>query len=163
MAQDLESARTLFGDAKVSEAIGGSSSDNPLNAVQNPRTKQDFEELAEAITKAIVDKFGQKPLYNHFADRLARGICLPLKHLDVKQVSSTINTLSNDKQKQEKEASGLGKKGKGKAKPQLGAVGAGAAKSAVTGRGYSADLEAHDVAMDDDFDDFVSLRHEHFV
>lgn len=156
MAQDLEAARSLFGDAKVADAIGGGGgSDNPLNAVQNPRTKQDWQKLAEAISKSIVDSHSTKPLYPTFVEELVRSLCLPLKHLDVKQVNSTITALSNEKQKQEKDAQGTGKKGKGKGKPQLGVVGAGAAKAAVGGRGYAADLEAHDVAMDDDFDDFV--------
>ena len=154
MAQDLESARSLFGDAKLADAVGGS--DNPLNAVQNPKTKQDYKELSDAISKAIVDAHGSKPLYPYFVEELVRSLCLPLKHLDAKQVNSSITALSNEKQKQEKDAQGGGKKGK-KGKPQLGTVGAGAAKSAVTGRGYAADLEAHDMAMDDDFDDFVSI------
>ena len=152
MAADLESARSLFGDAKLAEAVGV---DNPLHAVPNPRTKQDFKELSDAISKAIVDAHGNKPLYPSFVEEMVRSLCVPLKHLDAKTVNSTLTALTSEKQKQEKEASGTGKKGK-KGKPQLGTVGAGAAKSAVTGRGYAADLEAHDVAMDDEFDDFVS-------
>lgn len=156
IAADLDAASALFGDASISngDAVAGTS--NPLLAIPKPKTKNDFEELSDLLSKAIIDLHGNKPLYAHFVDHFVRNIAMPLKDLDVKKAASTLTALGNEKQRQAKEASGAGKKGgKGKAKPSLGAVAAGNAKAGVAGRGYSADLDAHDTAMDDDFDDFM--------
>ena len=152
MQQDLENARSLFGDATIAAAAaaagnpngvslsllnGGETPNDALAAFSNPKTKQDFEALSEALAKQIIDLHGSKPLYAHFVDTFVRALCLPLKDLDVKKSASTLTALGNEKQRLAKEASGTGKKGgKGKVKPSLGAMAAaGGAKTAVTGRG----------------------------
>lgn len=147
MQQDLENAQSLFGESTISESTGG----NPLTSVPNPRTKQDYDALAENIAKAVVDLYGAKPLFPGFVESLCRALNVPLKDLDVKKVASTLSALGNEKQQA---AKGPAKKGK-KGKPSLGTVagGGGGAKTAVAGRGYSADLARHDEAMDDDYDD----------
>lgn len=165
MQQDLENATALFGDSSVSENAknGLAGNSNPLEAGgANPRTKAQFYALSEALAKHITDAHGSKPLYADFVEHFARQLCLPLKDLDVKKVSSTLAALGNEKQRLQKEAQGVGKKkGGAKGKPQLGTVSGtgGGAKTAVMagGRGYAADLDSHDVAMDDYDDDFVSI------
>ncbi|KAL7006070.1 Translation initiation factor 3 subunit J component [Cystobasidiomycetes sp. EMM_F5] len=157
MEADLENAKSLFGGASLSngDAATEGNSISSLISLANPKTKADFEQLSDALSKQIVDLYENKPLYAHFVEHFSRQLCLPLKDLDVKKVASTLTALGNEKQKQAKEASGAGKKGKGKGKPQLGAVAAGSAKAGVTGRGFAADLDAHDTALDNDYDDFM--------
>lgn len=153
MNADLENARSLFGGASLADGTDAENADI-FSLVANPKTKDDFEAISTALAKRVVDKYSTKPLYAHFVEHLTRELCMPLKDLDVKKVSSTLAALGNEKQKQAKE--GTGKKGgKGKAKPSLGAVAAGT-KGGVTGRGYSADLDSHADALDNEYDDFVS-------
>lgn len=149
MQQDLENARSLFGDATIAAAAaaaagstngssllnGGDTSNNALAAFPNPKAKEDFDALSETLAKQMISLYGNKPLYPYFMENFVRAVCMPLENLDVKKCASTLTTLANEKQRLAKEATGK-KGGKGKAKPSLGVVGgSGGAKTGVTGRG----------------------------
>jgi translation initiation factor 3 subunit J len=157
MQGDLESARSLFGEASLSNGAaagaGGKTNggaalaallddgSNPLAAHADAKTKADFDAFSEALAKELIETHGSKPLYAHFAESLIRALAVPLKDLDVKKCASTLTALGNEKQAAAK--AGTGKKGgKGKGKPQLGTVSGagGGAKTAVTGRGCVASL-----------------------
>jgi len=159
IAADIDAASKLFGDASLADLPASAKKDivaaaNPLLAVPNPRTKADFEKLSDSLSKAMIDLYGNKPLYPEFLKHFVRNLAMPCKDIDVKAAASALSALGNEKQREAKEATGK-KGGKGKGKPQLGTVAGGAgAKAGVTGRGYAADLELHDEAMDDD-DDFM--------
>lgn len=158
LSQDLENARSLFGDATLAAATNGiAAGDDVFAQHPNPKSVKEFEDLSTALAKKIADSFSTKPLYATFVKHLIRELAVSLpNHLDIKEAASTLTAIGNEKQKA---ATGGGaKKGK-KGKPQLGTVGGagGAAKNPVAGRGYAADLEIHDTALDMDDDDFVSL------
>lgn len=134
--QDIENARSLFGESTLESGAASSAgaASNPLTSVENPRTKADFDKLADNISKSIVELYGNKPLFAGFVESLCRSLNVPLKDLDVKKVASTLTALGNEKQQA---AKGGAKKGGKKGKPQLGTVagGGGGAKTAVQGRG----------------------------
>lgn len=77
-----------------------------------------------------------------FLENLVRELCLPMKDVDVRKISSTLTALANEKQRQQREAAKPKKKGK--EKPTL----QGNQKTA--GR---PDTAAYDNF--DDFDDFM--------
>ena len=140
IAADIDAASKLFGDASLADLPASAKKDivaaaNPLLAVPNPRTKADFEKLSDSLSKAMIDLYGNKPLYPEFLKHFVRNLAMPCKDIDVKAAASALSALGNEKQREAKEATGK-KGGKGKGKPQLGTVAGGAgAKAGVTGRG----------------------------
>lgn len=144
IAQDLENARALLGDTAISEAVavaGGSGEANPFAAFPNPKTKDEMESFAAALSKYIADHYSNKPLYHIFAEAAVKGIAQPLKDLEVRKCATALTVIANEKQRAAKDAGT--KKGKGKGKPQLGAVGSGGNKAAMAGRGCVGILGSH--------------------
>lgn len=77
-----------------------------------------------------------------FVENFIRELCLPMKDLEVRKISSTLTALANEKQRQQREAAKPKKKGK--EKPSL----QGNMKTA--GRPDTASYDNYD-----DFDDFM--------
>jgi len=129
IAQDLENARALLGDSVISDTVaaGGVSLDgSPFAAFPNPKTKDDMEQFAAALSKHIIDNYSNKPLYHHFCEAFVKSLVQPLKDLEVRKCASALTVVANEKQRIAREATT--KKGKAKGKPQLGAVGSGGNK-----------------------------------
>jgi translation initiation factor 3 subunit J len=139
IAQDLENARALLGDVAVSSTAAASGvkgldgNSSPFSAHPNPKTKADMELFAADLAKYIVDNYSNKPLYPLFIEPFMKAIAEPLKDLEVRKAASALTVIANEKQRAAREAGT--KKGKGKGKPQLGAVGSGGNKAAMSGRG----------------------------
>lgn len=109
------------------------------------KTLEDFEALSITISDLIIAKHGNHPLYAKFVESLVKGVCGPLRDVEVRKAASGLTALSNEKQKEQKDAAG-GKKKKA-SKPALGA-------NKSVGR---ADVGTYDEVLDDsgDYDDFV--------
>lgn len=141
---DLNNAADLLGAA----ALGGTSSkelDSLISA--QPRTKEDFIDLANKITQFIVKRHMDKPLYPAFVEHFVRELAMPLKDVEVRKAASGLTTLANEKQREQRDKSG-GKKKKGSAKPALGAAKVGG----------KLDTGVYDEALDDfgtNADDFM--------
>ncbi|KAI9136745.1 eukaryotic translation initiation factor 3 subunit J [Paraphysoderma sedebokerense] len=109
---DLKNVEDLFGGmaVKVLDTTG----EYPLHTL-TPKSKDDFDQYADHLVTRFKD-FSSNPLYVAFLETLFRNLSDPLRHDDVKKLSSTLTTLSNEKLRAEKEAS---KKGKKNAKKQV--------------------------------------------
>lgn len=101
--------------------LGTSSKELDSLISAQPRTKEDFIDLANKITQFIVKRHMDKPLYPAFVEHFVRELAMPLKDVEVRKAASGLTTLANEKQREQRDKSG-GKKKKGSAKPALGAA-----------------------------------------
>ncbi|CAO3685859.1 unnamed protein product [Umbelopsis ramanniana] len=131
---DIQNASDLFSGVAVDDGS------EPIEKMK-PVTKEQFEAYQKRLVETITvhQKSGQ---YKVFLENLIRELCLPIKDLEVRKISSTLTALANEKQRQQREAAKPKKKGK--EKPTL----QGNQKTA--GR---PDTAAYDNF--DDFDDFM--------
>jgi len=136
LAADMENARGLLGTSAIS------ATDGILDV--RPQTPEEFEKFANTLVERLYSDHGQRPAYSKFVESLVKGLCQPLKDLEVRKASSALATLANEKQKAQREADKGIKK---KAKPALG--------GAKTANAY--DTRAYNEALDDDLgdDDFM--------
>lgn len=156
---DMENAASLFGATTVAGAffflscaqrtqlITGGSADYSDPFSLSCKTPEDFGALSITISDLLIAKHGNHPLYSSFVQSLVKGVCGPLKDVEVRKAASGLTALSNEKQKEQKDAAG-GKKKKA-SKPALGA-------NKSVGR---ADVGTYDEVLDDsgDYDDFVRV------
>lgn len=133
---DLEIAKDAFGITDVPVVPGQKTIDNfaPIN-------KEEFLELSNMIVQKFT-KLEVNTDYLFFLETLVRDCCAGLDADDIKKITSTLNSLVNEKQK-------LAKVGKGKKKT------AGASKKTLaTGKGVKDDMDFDD-SYYNEFDDFM--------
>lgn len=127
-AEDLFAGLTVQ-DTKTKDAL----------ADLQPKTAAEFDEFKVALVDRI-QKYQTSRNYLEFLDNLVRDLARPLKDLDVRKISSTLNTLANEKQRNSKESK---KKGKNK-------------KASVVTSTPKNKTDTHDYSQDyNDFDDFM--------
>ncbi|KAI1356710.1 putative eukaryotic translation initiation factor 3 subunit EifCj [Xylaria sp. FL0043] len=157
---DLKHAEDLFGGAGLSLGTGtgrktatassvvqvGSDPNNTVDLAAmplfNPSTKSQFETLRNTIVP-IITSSSRKPHYALFLQEFAKQLAKDLPSDQIKKISSTLTTLSNEKMKEEKAGDKSSKKTKAqKTKTQL-----------VTNRPNTTDVGAYDddAFGDDDF------------
>ncbi|CAG8457719.1 9804_t:CDS:2 [Paraglomus occultum] len=134
---DMENVKTMLGDT-VSVGID---SQSKLDSI-NPRTKEEFDEFSKLLVEKI-RKHESKAAYPAFIQSFIRELCLPLKDGDVKKISTTLNTLANEKIRAAREKDKPQKK-KGKAKPTL-----------AGGKDDAFDTTNYSKFDDDEFDSFM--------
>ncbi|XP_067002591.1 eukaryotic translation initiation factor 3 subunit J [Anabrus simplex] len=103
---DLRVAMETFG---ASESTG-----NGIDAM-NPSSKEEFDELQEALTKKL-NLYNKSSHFPTFAEELIRNICVNLSSHDLKKLKTTVENMFLEKTKQEKGDKVKKNKGKGKAK-----------------------------------------------
>jgi len=133
---DLEIAKDAFGITDAPVVPGQKTIDNfaPIN-------KEEFLELSNMIVQKF-NKLEVNTDYLFFLETLVRDCCAGLDADDIKKITSTLNSLVNEKQK-------LAKVGKGKKKT------AGASKKTLaTGKGVKDDMDFDD-GYYNEFDDFM--------
>ncbi|KAI1279115.1 putative eukaryotic translation initiation factor 3 subunit EifCj [Xylaria sp. FL0933] len=157
---DLKHAEDLFGGAGLSLGTGtgrktatassvvqvGSDPNNTVDLAAmplfNPTTKSQFETLRNTIVP-IITSSSRKAHYALFLQEFAKQLAKDLPSDQIKKISSTLTTLSNEKMKEEKAGDKSSKKTKAqKTKTQL-----------VTNRPNTTDVGAYDddAFGDDDF------------
>jgi len=94
---DLENTTDLFSGV----SIKGNMNVQRLMEIQ-PKTKPEFDEFISLLVGRI-ESFQNHGLYAQFVNDFCRQLCLPLKDVDVRRVSSTLTTLSNEKQRASKD------------------------------------------------------------
>ncbi|KAH8554508.1 translation initiation factor eIF3 subunit [Umbelopsis sp. PMI_123] len=127
---DIQNASDLFSGVAV---VDGSETIETMK----PVTKEQFEAYQKRLVETISShqKAGQ---YKTFLENFIRELCLPIKDLEVRKISSTLTALANEKQRQQREAAKPKKKGK--EKPSL--------------QGNQKTVGRPDTAAYDNFDDF---------
>lgn len=104
---DLETAADLFGDLSVkSEAV---EADEESIDAANPKTKLDFDNMAKLCARKF-KKSATSKYYVSFLEDLVRASVVGLKAEDIKRLSSTLATMSNEASRLEKQANQKGKK-----------------------------------------------------
>lgn len=104
---DLRVAMETFGIAETSTATG-------IDAM-NPDTKEEFDELQEAMSKKV-QMYTKSMHFPVFAEDLIRNICANLGSNDLKKLKTTIENMFLEKSKVEKGDKAKKNKGKGKVK-----------------------------------------------
>ncbi|CAG8529743.1 4467_t:CDS:2 [Paraglomus brasilianum] len=135
---DMENVKAMLGDA----INIGVDSQSKLDSI-NPRTKEEFDEFSKLLVERI-RKHESKSSYPTFIHNFVRELCLPLKDGDVKKISTTLNTLANEKIRAAREKDKPQRK-KGKIKPTL----------ASGGKDDVIDTTNYSKFDDDDFDSFM--------
>ena len=124
-ASDLKNAEDLVGGAGgVSSARGAAKpvtiqeGDDPANAIDlsslklfNPTTVPQFAKLRETLVP-LLNANGKKPQYASFLQEFTKQIVKDLNSDQVKKISSSLTTISNEKMRDEKAADKGGKKSK---------------------------------------------------
>ncbi|RKP20035.1 translation initiation factor eIF3 subunit [Rozella allomycis CSF55] len=135
---DIKNAVDLFvtGDIHPKEKENKEAKPASLDLSMEPKTKADFDSLANQIASKCVP-FSKSKLYTGFIDTLLRELVQDMNFTDIRSLSSALNIISNEKQKS----------GKDKGKKKTTAV----KKAAV--RTEASDIV--DTSKYDDFDDFM--------
>ncbi|KAI3636198.1 hypothetical protein MIR68_005550 [Amoeboaphelidium protococcarum] len=141
---DMQHATDLFSGVTLSSADAAAAAAGALDSKQSidsmhPTSKEDFEQFADLIVQKVASCSAKPSVYAQFLDTLYRNLALNLDPIAIRKLSSTLNTLANDKQRQEKDK---GKK-KSTAKSQL----------KVSADPFGASEALYD--RDDDYDDFM--------
>ena len=76
----------------------------------NPKTKTEWQKLAQQISTVLFQRLHSKPLYDEFAVEIAKQAAAPLNDRDVRKIGTAMTVLSNEKQKEAKAAVGGKKK-----------------------------------------------------
>uniref|UniRef100_A0A0K8TQW0 Eukaryotic translation initiation factor 3 subunit J n=1 Tax=Tabanus bromius TaxID=304241 RepID=A0A0K8TQW0_TABBR len=132
--EDLKHAMDTFGvtDLKIDD--------------MNPKTKAEFTELSDAISKKVA-KFKSFEEFPNFVEELVRNVCANLTAADLKKIKLTVENLHLEKQRMEKEKEKAKKTiGKGKTKVKLRMEGENLKSNSIGDYGYG---------FDDDYDDFM--------
>lgn len=121
---DLEVAADLFGDIGISKnrstakPVTVKDPKDSSNAIDlstlslfNPTTREQFANLRETLAPLLAAN-AKKPPYTLFMQEFVKDICRDLPSDQIKKISSTLATLSNEKMKEEKGAEKGGKKTK---------------------------------------------------
>lgn len=120
---DLEVAADLFGDIGISKnrsakPVTVKDPKDSANAIDlsalsifNPTTRDQFANLRETLAPLLAAS-AKKPPYTLFMQEFVKDICRDLPSDQIKKISSTLATLSNEKMKEEKGADKGGKKTK---------------------------------------------------
>lgn len=112
-----------------------------------PATKPELDAFAAALSAKVHSLKLKQALLQPFLDTLIKALADPLDFSDVRRLSSTLATLSNEKQRAEKE-----KKAGGKKKQQKAQVRVSSSEFEVpTGGGTAAAYVANDYSEYDDF------------
>jgi hypothetical protein len=74
-----------------------------------PKTKEELEKYATVLSEKILGFKAKASLYLPFLEKLFKDLVDPLDFSDIRKVSSTLATVSNEKQRTEKDKK-LGKK-----------------------------------------------------
>jgi len=98
---DLKSAKELFG-------VGDSASKGAIDKMY-PETKEEFDQLAEAL-KAKITFFESSKEYGDFVEKLINEVSVTLPVEVIKKIGVTLNTLYHEKERQRKEAAKSKKK-----------------------------------------------------
>ncbi|XP_069678425.1 eukaryotic translation initiation factor 3 subunit J [Periplaneta americana] len=104
---DLRVAMETFG-------IGETSTVSGIDAM-NPNTKEEFDELQQAISKKV-QLYTKSAHFPIFAEDLIRNICANLGSQDLKKLKTTVENMFLEKSKAEKGDKAKKSKGKGKVK-----------------------------------------------
>ncbi|KAK5173611.1 Translation initiation factor 3 subunit J component [Saxophila tyrrhenica] len=154
-ASDLKNAEDLFGGVggvpntrAAGKPVTVQDSDDPTSTVDlsklkifNPSTLGQFTQLREALVPLLTAN-SKKPQYASFMKEFSKQLVKDLNSDQVKQISSALSTISNEKMKEEKAAEKGGKKTKAvKTKTSLSANRDVSAKADVTN---------YDDGLDDD-------------
>lgn len=110
---DLNNAASLFGEvdihprAKATTQNSESSVAQPQKlsdlAIFKPTSKQDFENLRKTLVPILTDLAEEHALvFPNFAIDFARDLCKPLSSDQTRKVTSTLNALTNEKQREER-------------------------------------------------------------
>src|SRR6267154_6621614 len=134
---DLNNATELFGSATVKGAcvktnilsgmaqslylLGSSDADLDSILKSNPKSKEDFIALSDAIIAHIIKRHQDKPLYGSFVEHHVRALAAPLRDVEVRKAASGLTTLANEKQREQRDKLSGKKKPKSAGKPVLGA------------------------------------------
>lgn len=76
----------------------------------NPKTKTEWQTLAQQISTVLFQRLHSKPLYDEFAVEIAKQAAAPLNDRDVRKIGTAMTVLSNEKQKEAKASVGGKKK-----------------------------------------------------
>jgi len=147
LESDLSNATELFGPASAAK---GSSGDADLDEIlkSNPKSKEDFVALSDAIIAHVIKRHQDKPLYATFVEHHVRAVAAPLRDVDVRKAATGLTTLANEKQREQREKLSGKKKPRSAGKPVLGA----------SKLGNKLDTTVYDEALDDfgtNADDFM--------
>jgi len=132
---DLRVAMETFGVVSVAETSTALGIDT-----MNPSTREEFDELQEAISKKV-QSFAKSPHFPSFAEELIRNICVNLTSQDLKKLKTTVENMFLEKSKAEKGDKTKKSKGKGKVKLKV--------------EGDHALVNEYSYGDYDDFDDFM--------
>jgi translation initiation factor 3 subunit J len=99
------------------------SSDVDLDKIlkSDPKSKEDFIAISDAIITHIINRHQDKPLYASFVEHHVRALAAPLRDVEVRKAASGLTTLANEKQREQREKLSGKKKPKAAGKPVLGA------------------------------------------
>lgn len=123
-ASDLKNAEDLFAGIGVSDKRAAAKpvtvqeGDDPADAIDlsslklfNPNTVPQFAKLRDTLIP-LLNANGKKPQYASFLQEFTKQIVRDLNSEQVKKISSSLTTISNEKMKEEKAADKGGKKTK---------------------------------------------------
>ncbi|KAF8486001.1 translation initiation factor eIF3 subunit [Russula ochroleuca] len=137
LESDLRNATELFGPTDVVKGSSDADLDSILKS--DPKSKEDFIALSDAIIAHVIKRHQDKPLYASFAEHHVRALAAPLRDVDVRKAASGLTTLANEKQREQREKLSGKKKPKAAGKPVLGA----------SKLGNKLDTTVYDEALDD--------------
>lgn len=86
----------------------------------NPKTKEEFDKFSGLLVDKINSFKAKNSLLVGFLEKLFKDLAEPLEFSDIRKLSSTLATLSNEKQRAEKDKK-TGKKGAKKAQVRVDA------------------------------------------
>lgn len=132
-AADFQHAEDLFGGLE-----------GAINT-KNPKSEADFTELAKLMSIQLV-RYQNSRYYGHFLKELVRGCSENLDPVELKDISSAVQTLANSKIQDQAKAAGKGKK-KGKVKVNIKME-----RGVDDGLGTDAPAEEGGNTYEDDFD-----------
>lgn len=99
-------------DFQIAQSMLGVNDPKPVGdgiESMQPKSKSDFEEFANALTKQIC-QFETSPFYATFLESLFRNLTVNIDSDSIKKLGSCLNVLATEKSKQEKPAKGKKKK-----------------------------------------------------
>ncbi|XP_022902598.1 eukaryotic translation initiation factor 3 subunit J [Onthophagus taurus] len=104
-------------NAALETTFGGSNTPTGIDGM-DPKSKEEFQELADAIVNKV-QPYTKSAEYPVFAETVVRNICATMSSLDIKKIKNTIDNLYMEKQKIEKGDKAKKSKTKGKAKLKM--------------------------------------------
>lgn len=112
---DLNNAASLFGQVDIHPRAKAAPAQSPPPSTANqpqklsdlaifkPKSKQDFDNLRKTLVPILTDLAEENGLtFPNFAIDFIRDLCKPLTSDQARKVTSTLNALTNDKQREER-------------------------------------------------------------